>query len=427
MARRRWRLQPSHHPQAYSPLSSASPDGDAVRRRAQASASGAELNWQNTVPLRVHLDLANLDEATAAPYVSCFAASSWFKWNFPASAEPPCASPDWRDATAPCGADGGSNSVFCDRSIDASTQNCWGVCTPDDVLTVPMREWMVGEMRAALNESASLLRVRMREENLRFQVSYGAFRRYYSQALGLPDVTACARDAQVMYRIPVRGPTEKRRGPEGVLAAASQSASCVWQVAPSYCSEGVDADVVLFPIMAQAVPGVSGWGTAVAEDQHGRPVMLLMGWQVPPTEEARAQASVAGEGRRIVLHERACTTSISCIVSISARTKCIGEARLPLLDCWVPKTNAAVFHGLGFSIQKLRDVGAEVVHTPTDGTAQQYGLVALQSVTDVDGTTDEVWHMRGRRTLEVARAFFNCSASSFDGLPCDPTPLPHHR
>lgn len=33
--------------------------------------------------------------------------------------------------------------------------------------------------------------------------------------------------------------------------------------------------MVFFPTMAQAVPGVSGWGTAVAEDQYGRPVMLV--------------------------------------------------------------------------------------------------------------------------------------------------------
>jgi hypothetical protein len=189
---------------------------------------------------------------------------------------------------------------------------------------------------------------------LKFARTRGAFRRFYSAELGLPDRSQCARDARVMYRL---------------------------AVADSYCDVGVAADVVFFPTMAQAVPGVSGWGADVAQDQHGRPIILMMGWKVPPTAKGRADAELTGEDRKVVLHE--------------------------------------LLHGLGFSIQKLKDAGGGVSNVARGalGMKETLGLATLRPVVDLDGTRDDVWHTTGPRTMEVARGFFNCSEAWFDALP----------
>lgn len=52
----------------------------------------------------------------------------------------------------------------------------------------------------------------------------------------------CAKDARTLYGLPI---------PE------------------SYCTVGVDADVVLVPIMSQYVPNVAGWGGDAGEHPGG--------------------------------------------------------------------------------------------------------------------------------------------------------------
>ena len=74
-------------------------------------------------------------------------------------------------------------------------------------------------------------------------------------------------------------------------------------VAESYCVDGVDADAVFFPTMAQQVPSVAGWGTDVIRDQTGRPVFLLMGWSVPHTEVQRLEQERTGAWKRVIVHE----------------------------------------------------------------------------------------------------------------------------
>jgi hypothetical protein len=165
MAPRRWaRRRPFQHPQQYEPLETAN------RRRAQgdeAAVPEGVLSWENTAPLRIHTDLSGLYEETAVEHSICFKENAWFKWNFPESASPPCSLPDWRAGSycrggedghcMPCGA---RASPICDRGVDASMQNCWGVCTADDVLLPEMRSWMVARIAAAVNESQSFFRVR---------------------------------------------------------------------------------------------------------------------------------------------------------------------------------------------------------------------------------------------------------------------------
>ena len=49
----------------------------------------------------------------------------------------------------------------------------------------------------------------------------------------------------------------------------------------------MDADVIFFPTMAQSVKNVAGWGGDAGKDQHGRPVLIVMGWSIPQKKVRR--------------------------------------------------------------------------------------------------------------------------------------------
>jgi hypothetical protein len=40
--------------------------------------------------------------------------------------------------------------------------------------------------------------------------------------------------------------------------------------------------------MAQKTKGVAGWGVSAGADQHGRPILMIVGWSVPTTTRARS-------------------------------------------------------------------------------------------------------------------------------------------
>lgn len=65
----------------------------------------------------------------------------------------------------------------------------------------------------------------------------------------------CAKDARRMYKLPVDD---------------------------RYCTTGVDADIIFYPVMSQYTENVAGWGIDAAQDEHGRPLIIAMGWS-PPT------------------------------------------------------------------------------------------------------------------------------------------------
>lgn len=251
MARALPHARPVHH-QAYIPLGSS-------RRRGQDAdgqpSSTGQLNIATTAPLHIHVDFSQLYEDTAVPYSVCWRVGDWFRWNF-ASGTP-------------------GTGDSCNRQLDPSGQNCWGRCEEPDVLTAAMRDWMIRKIGIAVNETQAYFRVRRRSAPLKFSTTRGEYWRLYEE-LGEPAAPACAKDAALMYRLPI---------------------------AESYCTDGVDADAVFFPTMAQQVPGVAGWGTDVIRDQTGRPVFLLMGWSVPQTEAQRLEQERTDAWRRVVVHE----------------------------------------------------------------------------------------------------------------------------
>lgn len=317
-----------------------SPMGNTVwRRRRQQGASSAVLTMANTRPLRIHADLSALYEETAVPHASCFHVGQWFRWNFPTRKVPPVpGSPD--------------DFEYCDRSLDPAGQNCWAQCEAADVLTPGMRTWMIDKVLSATREVERYLRVPVAggasadtpPPPLRFAVGRGEWHRLYEQ-LGEDTSSACAKDAALMYRLPIN--------------------------ASLYCETGVAADAVFMPVMAQYSPGVAGWGTDVMREQAtGRPLFLMMGWSVPSTAEGRQRDDLTGEWRRTVVHE--------------------------------------IIHGLGFTIQQFRDAGAVELRMLAEYDSPAAAAAGAGADGSGSSSEDEVWVATGPRVVAVGRQYYNC-------------------
>jgi hypothetical protein len=233
---------------------------------------------------------------------------------------------------------GNLDGQMCNREYDSSSQNCWGVCLKEDVLQtaeqnpcegatgrdtefcqhlcdtdkclndggsewdigdscsgtaveidgvqVPqcecsdpdycfMDRWAIKHIEAVVAESEGYLRARKRTSNMALERSVGLYNHIY-ESKGIATAEQCARDAQLMYRLPVLD---------------------------SYCTSGFDGDVIFYPVMAQYTPGVGGWGGDAGKDEFGRPIILVMGWSIAYTPVARYHKQVIGAPRSIILHE----------------------------------------------------------------------------------------------------------------------------
>eukprot|EP01052_Picozoa_sp_SAG31_P017522 SAG31_NODE_1201_length_9418_cov_3.410881_7_plen_124_part_00 len=111
------------------------------------------------------------------------------------------------------------------------------------------------------------------------------------------------------------------------------------------CDDGVDADVVFYPIRSTHLPGVAGWGGDGGKDQNGRPIILVMG--ISDTQILTAAGRSTFDHRAVVLHE--------------------------------------LVHGLGFGIWNFQN--------SFDQNGQRKEIVRFQGVDDADGTNDQIWHV----------------------------------
>ena len=134
-----------------------------------------------------------------------------------------------------------------------------------------MTDWFVDAVTAAVQEAQTYFRSRPRTSNLVLSADAGRYAAYY-RSLGISDRIECGRDTKILYRLPVND---------------------------SYCTTGVDADVIFMPHMSQKTLNVAGWGSFTAQDQFGRPIALVMGMSVPHTPALRATY----DHRAIILHE----------------------------------------------------------------------------------------------------------------------------
>jgi hypothetical protein len=361
----------AHHPQQYGGGGASAPYS---RRRAQEVTR--VLTLANTAPLKIAVDFSGMyNEATdqapsfAQPYTGCFAQGDWFKWNYPETASPPCrntcatciaagggscdADCSFPGSTAPCGGSEGvdprtfsstnPDGVLCNRQYDPSAQDCWGVCLEEDVITEEKRAFMRTAVESVVTEVEGLFRVRRRAGNMVLANSKGVYSRLY-ETMDVDTAAECAKDARVMYRMPV---------------------------SDSYCTAGVDADVVFMPFMSQHVPNVAGFGGDAGKDQYGRPVMITMGWGLGGWGTAAGQQNLRDTARAVIMHE--------------------------------------LVHGLGFNIF--------VFQNTYDFNGRSRPIVRQMPATDIDGSTDSgVWHAIGKRVVAVSRAYFQCSAADWPGF-----------
>ncbi len=368
----------AHHRQRYShgaPPSDAAM-GPRARRRAQTTVTKV-LTAENTAPLQIAVDFSGMySEATehapsfAQPYTGCFAEGDWFKWNYPESSSPPCTNTCaeckaagagscdtacvFPGSTAPCGGSDAVDTrtfsptnpdgVLCNRQYDPSAQDCWGVCLREDVITDEIRTFMKSEVESVVAEVEALFRVRQRAGNMVLANSKGVYSRLYESMEGVETDAECAKDARVLYRMPV---------------------------ADSYCTAGVDADVIFMPFMSQHVPNVAGFGGDAGKDQYGRPVLITMGWGMGGWGTTTGQQNLRATARAVIMHE--------------------------------------LVHGLGFNIFVFQNTYGY------DGWSRT--IVRQMPVQDTDGTADSsVWHAVGERVIAVARAYFQCNETEWPGM-----------
>jgi len=395
------------HPQKYVPLEYGDNgfefEGAAKRRRTQDSSTSGALTESNTQPLKIHVLTDALFEETALPYSTCFKAGAWFKWGFPEKngfASPPVCSPKCdkngctlsasesvyatyaQSSQDPCaGTSLTGNNVyspsnptgrFCNRNYDPSSQHCWGVCLDRDVLQTTdepgckkktgkntfgsnevilqgdecnMRTWMINRINQYAPEAEALFRSRKRTQNLILSKDAGKYRATYA-AYNANTKSACAKDAQMVYFLPI---------PD------------------SFCTVGIEADVILVPIMSQYINGVAGWGGSAGDDQYGKPLVLVFSWSAPITAGGtRSGNSIRYDGREHDLHGRG--TIIHEII-----------------------------HGLGFGLSQFKN------HIGQNG--QSSPIVHQSTYTDVNGKVDSaVWSVTSKRTLDVAKDYFNCTS-----------------
>jgi len=143
-------------------------------------------------------------------------------------------------------------------------------------------------------------------------------------------------------------------------------------VDPTYCTDGVNADAVLSVTKPPVVPGVRGSGSHCVADQQGRPLWLVFSWIESLNELSDDYEENLVNTRGLIIHE--------------------------------------IIHALGFSNSMFN--GAR------DSTGARKGLLALKQVTDVDGTTDQVWHFVRGRAYALAQQYFDCTdESKWLGLP----------
>jgi hypothetical protein len=100
------------------------------RRTAVALTTG------NTQPLRLHVDFASLYEENAPEYSQCWRQGAWYKRGTPQATAPPAS------GVPSCRAEGPHD-------------DCWGLCSADDLITPKGREMLIAVVTTIVNEEVS--------------------------------------------------------------------------------------------------------------------------------------------------------------------------------------------------------------------------------------------------------------------------------
>ena len=138
------------------------------------------------------------------------------------------------------------------ESLRLADQDCWGICTADDIIEEVGRQKVIDVVNVVKEEVENLFSLVHSDEPLTFDSSLGRYVGVYNSK-GYPSEEACARDCTLLNGAAVK---------------------------PYYCVTGVPADVVLSITKPPVIPGVAGTGGGCASEEAGRPTWIVFAWQV---------------------------------------------------------------------------------------------------------------------------------------------------
>ena len=355
-------------PRSLVPLTEKLPTDDGVhpaarhprRRRLEA------LTRENTEPIRLVLDGASLDEATAPKYSACFREGDWFMRGLPGP-NPPATKAE----------------ATCLRGPDEwQVQDCWGVCTERDVVTPAVRDQVLAIAADVMEELVTYFAVRKFPsvdadgdgvaDGLTFVSSKGSYARAL-ESKGYTPVESCANDCTML---------------SGVA------------VADKYCAEGVQADAVVSIVKPPEMYGVGGTGGACAHDTQGRPTWLVFSW-IQVVDPSRTIEENTATFRGLVLHEL-----IHALGFTNSQARAILGAHFGA-QFSARNLGAQFSDALGFTNAQFNNA--------RDGAGERKNLIEMLPVTNDD---DNVWHFTKGRAWSTAKQYFGCyDDSKWQGLP----------
>lgn len=191
-----------------------------------------KLTKDNTRPVRIHVNYDMLFEDKVKDDRLCFKLGAWYKIGVPVDQAPTdeeqsTCHRSWRSTT----------QTYTTASEATKSTDCWAVCGPADTMTDKNRECIISETNAVLDIAGKYLRVpKLKDGRLKLSYSDGSYPAYF-QMTGAVKGTECFADC-----------------------AKNLHVSAMKTMPESYCSQGVDADVILFMQKPISKPMVAGFG-----------------------------------------------------------------------------------------------------------------------------------------------------------------------
>ena len=223
----------------------------------------SELNYENTRPIRFHIDTTNLYESTSKKYVNCFREGEWFKWNNP-SIDPILT-----------GSELTQSDLICDRSRPRHDQNCWSKCEKSDIIDDDKRDFLIRNVKKQVLEFEQYFRTIKTDQLLKFIYSTGIYNDFHKD-LRIECMADCSKGANLYIN-------------------------------STYCEKGIDADVILFLRIMIAENQVGGYGgycnTELSDNEVIRTNAAYIEINVPNTQYDRDLYESSGFIDRLIKHE----------------------------------------------------------------------------------------------------------------------------
>jgi hypothetical protein len=286
----------------------------------------------------------------------CFTVGAWVKIGNPAATAAPT-----DETAADC-----SRSWRTDKgeyvTTGSLTTDCWRVCGPEDALTAENKACMIRETDAVLPVIQRFLRVpKLKDDRLKFSYSEGSYPSYFEMT-GNENGAQCFADC-----------------------AKHNDVGMLKQMPDSYCTEGIDGDVVLFLFKGLKAPGVAGYGGACGHDQYGRPVGIVFNW-MSDCETKTDTEWKADLATRDILNEQ-----LPTLINTQPGDNLFGNGTDGRLG-WRLVVHE-VFHGLGFNAW----------------TWLKSQAIEFKDFVDTDAHVDSVYAFKkGTKTHALMQQYYSC-------------------